>query len=354
MTRTTMAFSLWIQVILSSIAVADHSGPIDRQALVTRHTIERDRVDDNPRSVLQVGNGEFAFNADVTGLQTFHGQTLSNWGWHEDPLPKGMKPEDRTRTPFVTQGRERQYLAPHNQKPLARWLNDNPHKAGLGRLRFVPGAGSDAGLKPEDITRVRQKLDLWRGKLISAFELKGKPVHVETICHPDQDVVAISIQSPLLAEGGLSVVLDFPYPGPKGDHWNLPERHATRIARQEGQRADLVRSADAMTYHVAMSWSNGRFSDIQKTSGQHHYRLDSAGAQTLTFTCAFASKPIPANLPSFDDVTASAAAMWKTYWSSGGALDLSGSKDGRWKELERRVVISQYLMRVNSAGSMPP
>jgi len=92
MTRTTMAFSLWIQVILSSIAVADHSGPIDRQALVTRHTIERDCVDDNPRSVLQVGNGEFAFNADVTGLQTFHGQTLSNWGWHEDPLPKGMKP----------------------------------------------------------------------------------------------------------------------------------------------------------------------------------------------------------------------------------------------------------------------
>jgi len=335
-------------------AAPGNTAIIDRQALVMRHAVERDHVDTDPRSALQVGNGDFAFNADVTGLQTFHGQTLSNWGWHEEPLPEGMKPDDRKRTSFVTRGRERHYLAPHDQAALAQWLNDNPHKAGLGRLRFVTGDDGDIGLKPEDITKVRQKLDLWRGKLISDFEFKGKPVHVETVCHPNQDVVAISIQSPLLAEGGLSVVLDFPYPGPKGDHWDLPERHATRITQQQRQRADLVRTVDAMSYHVAISWSDGRFSDSQKVSGQHHFRLDADGAQALTFTCAFAPKPLPASLPSVADITASAEAMWKSYWSSGGVIDLSGSKDVRWKELERRVVVSQYLMRVNSAGSMPP
>ena len=50
----------------------------------------------------------------------------------------------------------------------------------------------------------------------------------------------------------------------------------------------------------------------------------------------------------------SAAKMLGSYWTRGGAIDLSGSKDPRWKELERRIVLSQYLMWVNSAGSMPP
>ena len=33
---------------------------------------------------------------------------------------------------------------------------------------------------------------------------------------------------------------------------------------------------------------------------------------------------------------------------------MSRSKDLRWKELERRIVLSQYLMAVNVAGSLPP
>jgi hypothetical protein len=37
---------------------------------------------------LQVGNGNFAFGVDVTGLQTFKPfGTLSTWGWHNFSLP---------------------------------------------------------------------------------------------------------------------------------------------------------------------------------------------------------------------------------------------------------------------------
>ena len=68
--------------------------PIDRHALVTRHNVELTRFD--PESPLSVGNGEFAFTADVTGLQTFpeaYDQTiplgtLSQWGWHTAPNPE--------------------------------------------------------------------------------------------------------------------------------------------------------------------------------------------------------------------------------------------------------------------------
>ena len=45
---------------------------------------------------------------------------------------------------------------------------------------------------------------------------------------------------------------------------------------------------------------------------------------------------------------------WKQFWSTGGAIDLSGSKDARWFELERRIVLSQYLVAIQDAGKNPP
>ena len=42
---------------------------IDRKAVVDRHRIVTTKT--NPRSPAQVGNGEFAFSVDITGLQTF-------------------------------------------------------------------------------------------------------------------------------------------------------------------------------------------------------------------------------------------------------------------------------------------
>ena len=52
-------------------ALADSTAPIDRHALVTRHNPTLHQLDvDCP---LTVGNGNFAFGCDITGLQTFAG-----------------------------------------------------------------------------------------------------------------------------------------------------------------------------------------------------------------------------------------------------------------------------------------
>ena len=45
---------------------------------------------------------------------------------------------------------------------------------------------------------------------------------------------------------------------------------------------------------------------------------------------------------------------WQQFWTKGGAIELVGSKDPRAPELERRLVLSQYLTAVQCAGSMPP
>ena len=45
---------------------------------------------------------------------------------------------------------------------------------------------------------------------------------------------------------------------------------------------------------------------------------------------------------------------WKDLRTKGGVVDFSHCTDPRAKELERRVVLSQYLLAIQCAGSTPP
>lgn len=73
------------------------SSAIDRFALVSRHNPKLRNFD--LLSPLSVGNGEFAFTCDPTGLQTFAEEykdkmplcTMSQWGWHTAPNPKNFR-----------------------------------------------------------------------------------------------------------------------------------------------------------------------------------------------------------------------------------------------------------------------
>ena len=76
---------------------------IDRFALVSRHNPVIRKID--PLSPLSVGNGEFAFTCDITGLQTFPEEyanamplcTMSQWGWHTKPNARtSEKPGTKT------------------------------------------------------------------------------------------------------------------------------------------------------------------------------------------------------------------------------------------------------------------
>jgi len=76
-----------ITLLLAAVlALVSCSGRIDRRALLTRNNPHVTELD--PLASLSVGNGRFAFTADVTGLQTFPERyskgvplgTQSQWG----------------------------------------------------------------------------------------------------------------------------------------------------------------------------------------------------------------------------------------------------------------------------------
>src|SRR5690349_14623676 len=70
-----------------------------RKAILQRHNPVVTAPD--PFTALSVGNGEFAFTADITGLQTlpqiyekpFPLCTTAHWAWHRTPAPPDVHPE---------------------------------------------------------------------------------------------------------------------------------------------------------------------------------------------------------------------------------------------------------------------
>ncbi len=112
--------------------------PIDRRELVSRHNIVVHEFD--PNGAMAVGNGEFAFNFDVTGLQSFpefYEKTmpigiLSNWGWHRFPNPEGYS-LDRFKMAVIKK-HEREFVY-----PAASTSNPPPDAAYLRATHTVSG-----------------------------------------------------------------------------------------------------------------------------------------------------------------------------------------------------------------------
>ncbi|MES2461413.1 MAG: hypothetical protein V4671_12590, partial [Armatimonadota bacterium] len=259
------------------IAPAGHR--IDRQALVTRHDVLLTSYD--PQEQLQVGNGSFALGIDCTGLQTFGGNTMSDWGWHTNPLPPNTRREDFRLKSYDAQGRKVAYATDATgQNALYTWLRENPHRFNLGRLglRLFHRDGSAATLG--DITEIHQKLALWTGWVTSRFVFDGETVTVETCVHPGSDTVAVRIRSKLLGDKRLAVALDFPAasPGTNGADWTHPERHTTTWAASEERRIDFHRTLDETHYAVSLAWQGKAALTEEK---RHAFLLRPAPGQTL-------------------------------------------------------------------------
>lgn len=398
---------------------------IDRRRLVSRHDPVIRAVD--PYAPLSVGNGSFAFTADVTGLQSFPGAyrggiplcTMAEWGWHETPAPgeRGRYDlSDLTFDLYDTYGRLVGYpTGSRGQEAIYHWLRMNPHKFHLGQIGLVilrpDGAPGSIG----DLRAIDQRLELWRGVLTSRFDALGTPVATTVCCHPQRDVLALRVESRLVGEGRLTIRIAFPYGSPEmpAADWESDHRHATVVAafsnggdwgvvqrepgglggswtggsagrvdggsrgsagRPGGDAAglpgsaggwagsvsdktcafalDLARVMDETRYFVRIVGGPGTF---VRRVGKHAFEIKAAcGVEAIECVAGFSPVPHREPLPTFAETLEASERHWERFWSLGGAVDLSDSTDPRAGELERRIVLSQYLTAIQCAGFLPP
>ena len=361
---------------------------------------------------LTVGNGVIGFNADATGFQSmnttysiFPLTTLSDWGWHSEPPPG---PSDEFFAGFqydqfnVSSGRDVPY-------PLSvgghSWLRENPHRLDLIQVALRRASKPRTPLVSADLARATQTLDPWTGALRSSFSVgdlhavNNAPVETKTACHMDLDVLSWKVEAAQLAPtsasdpDALALRIAFPYGSGcsncAGSDWSKDDAHTTVITASTPTTVRLARKLDHDAYEVLCRWSAGA---VLTRDGPHAFLLAlkrretpaaEASAPTIELSCLLspgtgARYPVDADsdwltkkaaetramltgaapLPLYDEVAAAAASSWQTFWESGAFVDLAGAdgthKDPRAFELERRVVLSQYLTRSQSAGSTPP
>jgi hypothetical protein len=151
----------------------------------------------------------------------------------------------------------------------------------------------------------------------------------------------------------LGVRFGFPYGSPEmsASDWSSHKKHKTTVTKA-GNSVRLHRQLDGDEYFVAIEWVGQAVFD---EDDPHQYILSPMGTpERLAFVASFSRQRNIGSLPSTSATFAAAADHWRRFWSHGAALDLSDSSDARAPELERRVVLSQYLTAIQCSGSMPP
>ncbi|KAJ8689962.1 hypothetical protein PTI98_012812 [Pleurotus ostreatus] len=340
---------------------------IDRRPIVER--FNPIRTSSNPTTPLQVGNGNFAFGSDITGLQTFLPfATMSSWGWKNDSLPPGKTVQDVENYRGVSwdnHGRLVQYDFNGGDPDIEQWLISNPNRVNLGRigLAFHTRDGRNVNTTEDDLTDKHQELDLWSGTLTSAFAWEGERVTVTTIASQESDSVGIRVESSLLRSGQLNVFVDFPwndgkakFSAPFVGRWDVPANHTTELSigrNLDEARAVIRHTMDASTFFTSLG--GDAFEINRDSESMHRYTVKPLeSASSFAVTVAF-SPAGSTPLPSFRETHESASATWDEFWQSGGFVDvLTGSTDPRAVELQRRIILSRYLLRVNEAGDTPP
>lgn len=345
-----------VAVLMLAACSTQKTEPIDRLALVTRNNPQVTAVDS--LSSLSVGNGGFAYTVDITGLQTFpevysNGVPLgtqSQWGWHSFANPEKFRREEYLKEFDFGKGHKELYACQFKEKgrqhDASEWYRINPHRLHLG----IVGLETGDSVTVSQVKDIHQTLDMWNGEIDSRFSLDGTAYHVQTVCHPSLDMIAAHISSQIHP----AVKLRFPYPtGKHSDDacdWNSDDRHSTTLLTQDAHSAVLKRELDSTVYYVTVCWEG----EATVTEKKKNYFVLTPADTVLSFTCLFTPEQPTVPDITFAQAEKASAAYWNGYWQKGGVADFSQCTDPRAKELERRVVLSQYLLAIQCAGSTPP
>jgi len=337
---------------------------IDREALVSRHNVKVGKAD--PLAALSVGNGHFAFTVDATGLQSFPEYyekgvplgTEADWGWHSFVDTGHYRPEEALKE-YDIHGRKETYSvqwhSPERNRQASEWFRQNVHRLQLGNIGFELDKKDGTLAVAGDIKDIHQELDLWKGEIKSVFTLEGVRVYVSTMVHPGEDVVSVSVRSDLISQGRLHIRLRFPYPtgefGDDGDDWANADRHLSGMSENDETGMLVTHRLDTTQYFVHMKWEGK--AEVRKKE-PHYFLITPRSGNIFSISCRFSSADPLEAVPSYAMTGEACSTSWSRFWRSGGAVDLSGSKDPRAFELERRIVLSQYLTRIQNAGDDPP
>jgi len=343
-----------IIIILSLSTILPVIAQIDRKVVLQRHNPHLTAID--TLASLSVGNGEFAFTCDVTGLQTFHRLyrhgvplgTMAQWGWHSFPNTEHYTPQEVLKPFDFRRGQDEWYSCQFKsgrEKAASDYLRSNPHRLHLGIIAFD-------GITPDAVSDIDQTLRLYDGTIESSYLCEGQRMKVITTCDAQRDMVVARIND----KSHHPVSLHFPYPtGAHSDdacNWTDSTHHSVSVISVDDHQLIACHTLDGQSYYVRLEWQGGAHpllvgSSIRITPASDSWML------AVEYLPQCPSSSVRQSVI-FDRSIACTTSYWHDYWDRGGIVDMSHCTDPRAFELERRIVLSQYLLAIQCAGSTPP
>jgi polygalacturonase/rhamnogalacturonyl hydrolase YesR len=340
---------------------------------------------------------------------------MSDWGWHKFENTGALTPSDSEKSFDLGHGHQEVYAVEYKASKgddarrvqATEYFRVNPHRLNLGTIglelyhpvpispnpsqsvpprpnpsqpvptpsQSVPTPPSPSTLAPiplKSLTAIRQELQLYDGKIESSFRADGQPVEVTTACLQNQDAVIYRIKTQLLKDGRARVSIRLPYP--TGRHadaatdFTKAGLHTSRIISSTANSAVIEHRLDSTSYTLTLQWEG----DALLTECDRHYFTLTTTSDVLAFKATYSpvsgAPTAPATTPAgssadttpalsaffFDQELKGVIKSWNRWWNAGAIADFSQCTDPRARELERRVVLSQYLTQVNCANAQPP
>ena len=347
-------------IVLLLISFSLFAQKLDRKSVVERHQVYNQALD--TLSSLSVGNGHFAFTVDATGLQTFPAfyakgiplGTQSSWSWHAFSNPENFQRSETYRTENYA-GRPMAYaLQGHKntrRDAATDYFRANPHRIHLGHVGFRIKLENGSLATPDDLRDIKQRLNPYKGEIQSSFSVEGFSVKVLTFADPKEDIIYTKVESPLLKIGRLSFQLDFPFPSQQfldeGVTNAYPEKHKSYLSDSAPRHLVFQHQIDSLHYPVAIQAN--QLIQAQQLSA-HTYEIKANHSAQIELAVGFGD----IKMGDFHRKRLLGRNEWKHYWNQGGMIDFGQVKDQRAKELERRMVLSMYLAKVQSISNEPP
>ena len=285
---------------------------------------------------------------------------MSDWGWHQFPNSKSLTPAETEKSFNFGHGHQEVYAIEYKKaedgrhKEATEFFRVNPHRLNLGAIGLQLTNVHGKPISQNQLTQIRQEQKLLDGEIESSFWVDGQKVEVTTGVHPTKDALYARIVSKLLKDQRATIHMRFPYPTGKhaddASNWNQPAKHQSEIIEQGEQKALIKRTLDATTYYVLLQWEGQAMLDRCDT---HDFEL-TADDEVLTVSAEYLPQPSEAENFEYDQYHKATLRHWNSWWNTGAMVDFSQCTDPRAKELERRVILSQYLTQINCANNMPP
>lgn len=265
----------------------------------------------DPKNPVSIGNGDFAITLDQTGTQSLYEfykdlplSSMSNKHWF-------YKDKREIKKTYID-GKAYMLFNLDND-PYYQINRQYPFKYSFMQIMLYDG---NHPIDRDNITKIHQELDLYEGIVNTSFDYKDLPNQTQAFIYQDHDELHFRLKS-----SNLRLCIRFNYPS----------------YSHEGCRFDIVPKVTKENDSIKLIYDN---------KNSLSFKLKASSSYKITNNILeFADRSVEFSL-SLDEIRK--GKLLDEFWHEDNGIIINND------ELVRKMVLSKYLLHINSTGIYPP